>query len=108
MHPHTMKAQRVKISMVSPFTCLFNLWCKITTLEEEGHNITAINHYKVTTNNSKLISNMYYARDQEVPFPSYGTNNISTGSSIALCVGNLDPELISRICISTQLLGPFE
>lgn len=110
MHPFEMKAQRLKISTVSPFTCLFNLWCKITTLEEEGHNITTINHHKVTINNSKPISNAYYAHDQEVPFPSYSTNNIPTVSSVALCVGNPDPELIRRICIrtSTQLLGPSE
>lgn len=85
MHPFTMKAQRPKISMVSPFTCLFNLWCKITTLEEEGHNITAINHHTVTINNSKPISNIHYTRDEEVLFPSYSTNNIYSELYSSLC-----------------------
>lgn len=82
MHPFTMKAQRVKISMASPFTCLFNPWCTITTLEERGCNTAAINHHKITINNLKTISNTSYGNDQKAPFPSYSTNNLFTDSSV--------------------------
>lgn len=105
MHPFTMKAQRVKISMAGPFTCLFNPRCMITTLEEEGCNTAAINHRKITIT--------CYANNQKVPFPRYSTSNVFTDSSIALYWGNLDPELMSRMCISTstqrllQLSGPL-
>lgn len=87
--------------MASPFTCLFNPWC-ITTLQEEECNTAAINHGKITTKNLNTISNIYYANNEKVPFPSYSASNVFTDSSIALYLGNLDPELMSRMCISTS------
>lgn len=77
--------------MASPFTCLFNPRCMITTLE--GYNTAAINYHKITINYFKTISNIYYMNEQKVSFHSYSTSNVFT----AVYLGNLSSGLKSRI-----------